>query len=90
MRSSSVDILRGIAEDLFDTRSIQNQAIFAINGYASDGYQKALNNSVDSILGSLKLRFGKKELRDISRVCDMAHPLWEEYLSPNPWSWLTD
>jgi len=94
VRRSSVDILRGIAEDLFDTRSVQNKGIFAINGYASDGYQKALNNSVDSIFGSLKLRFGKKELRDISRVrAMMAHPLWEEYLiakSVELANWLTD
>jgi hypothetical protein len=28
----------------------------------------------------LKLRFGKKELRDIRVRAMIAHPLWEEYL----------
>ena len=38
---SSSEILRGITEDLLETRDLQNKAIAIINGYASDGYQKS-------------------------------------------------
>lgn len=81
MTHSSVDILRGITEDVYETRDLQNKTIFVINGYASDGYQKAPIPTEDGIYGAIKLRFAKQEVKGKAGLGEaMAHPLWGEYL----------
>ncbi len=59
----SVEILREITEDLFETRDLQNKAIFNVNGYASDGYQKSTQQTETGIYGALGLRFAKQEAK---------------------------
>lgn len=76
-----MDILRGITEDLFETRDLQNRAIADINGYASDGYQKSPYHTENCIFGALRLRFAKREVEERARVSvAVEHPLWDDYL----------
>ena len=78
---SSVDILREIAEDLLETRELQNKVIFVVNGYASDGYQKSPQPTLNGIYGALGLRFAKREVKErFGLKAVMGHPFWDEYL----------